>query len=182
MVDLGTGPMGTKQKADAATISELETGPLREETDIDWDFPNAFIYEVIVAPTHIDEFQHTNNVVYLTWMAKTAWEHSKALGLDFAAYRAINRGMVVRRHELDYIAPSHEGDRVKIGTWITGNDAKLRLRRRFQMVNAATSKTLLRGLSDFICVNIETGKPTRMPESFVTAYALTGPEEKISEA
>lgn len=145
---------------------------------IDWDFPNAFIHEVEVSPSHIDEFQHTNNVVYLTWMAKTAWEHSKALGLDFAAYRALNRGMVVRRHEMEYFAPSHQGDRIMVGTWITGNDEKLRLRRRFQMVNAQSGKTLLRGLSDFICINIETGKPARMPDLFIKAYALTAPREE----
>ncbi|MBA4209542.1 MAG: acyl-CoA thioesterase [Parvibaculum sp.] len=144
-----------------------------ETRDIAWDHPFPFIHEVRVEPQHIDDFQHTNNVVYLTWMAKTAWEHSKALGLDFAAYAKVNRGMVVRRHELEYLAASREGERVAIGTWITGNDGKLRLRRRFQMVNADTGVTLLRGLSDFVCINIETGRATRMPAEFAAAYALT---------
>lgn len=147
--------------------------PDRLNDAIQWDWPKPFIHEVEVQPQHIDDFQHTNNVVYLTWMAKTAWEHSKALGLDFEAYADINRGMVVRRHELEYLGASHEGDRVLVATWITGNDGKLRLRRRFQMVNAETGKTLLRGLSDFVCINIETGRPTRMPEKFVATYALT---------
>lgn len=144
-----------------------------ETRDIAWDHPSPFIHEVRVEPQHIDDFQHTNNVVYLTWMAKTAWEHSKALGLDFAAYAKVNRGMVVRRHELEYLAASREGERVAIGTWITGNDGKLRLRRRFQMVNADTGVTLLRGLSDFVCINIETGRATRMPAEFAATYALT---------
>jgi acyl-CoA thioester hydrolase len=138
-----------------------------------WDYPAPFVHEVVVEPHHIDDFRHTNNVVYLTWMAKTAWEHSKSLGLDFAAYAGLNRGMVVRRHELEYFAPSHEGDRVKVATWITGNDGRLRLRRRFQMVSGRTGATLLRGLSDFVCINIETGKATRMPAEFVATYRLT---------
>src|SRR5690606_40988349 len=75
---------------------------------IAWDHPDPFIYKTVVEKQHIDDFQHTNNVVYLTWMAKTAWEHSKALGLDFAAYAKINRGMVVRRHELEYLAASRD--------------------------------------------------------------------------
>lgn len=138
-----------------------------------WDHPAPFIHEVAVEANHIDDFQHTNNVVYLTWMAKTAWEHSKVLGLDFAAYARLNRGMVVRRHELEYFAASHEGDRVLCATWITGNDARLRLRRRFQMVNADTGVTLLRGLTDFVCINIESGKATRMPAEFIDTYKLT---------
>ncbi|MFN4353937.1 acyl-CoA thioesterase [Parvibaculum sp.] len=145
----------------------------QEKPEIVWDYPSPFIHETRVEKQHIDDFQHTNNVVYLTWMAKTAWEHSKALGLDFAAYASVNRGMVVRRHELEYLAASREGERVAIGTWITGNDGRLRLRRRFQMVNADTGETLLRGLSDFVCINIETGRATRMPPEFVSTYALT---------
>jgi len=141
--------------------------------EINWDHARPFIHEVTVEPQHIDDFQHTNNIVYLTWMAKTAWEHSKALGFDFAAYARINRGMVVRRHELDYLAPSHEGDKVLCATWITGNDGKLRLRRRFQFVKAETGVTLLRGMSEFVCINIETGRPTRMPQEFIDTYALT---------
>lgn len=141
--------------------------------DIAWDHPAPFIHEVAVEAQHIDDFQHTNNVVYLGWMAKTAWEHSKALGLDFAVYARLNRGMVVRRHELEYFAPSHQGDRVFCATWITGNDGRIRLRRRFQMVNPKTGVTLLRGSSDFVCINIETGKATRMPPDFIDAYKLT---------
>jgi acyl-CoA thioester hydrolase len=146
-------------------------------SEIIWDYPAPFIHEVAVEANHIDDFQHTNNVVYLTWMAKTAWEHSKALGLDFAAYARLNRGMVVRRHELEYFAASHKGDQVLCATWITGNDRRLRLRRRFQMTNAKTGVTLLRGLSDFVCINIETGKATRMPPEFVATYALTATVE-----
>lgn len=138
-----------------------------------WDHPDPFIYKTMVEKQHIDDFQHTNNVVYLTWMAKTAWEHSKALGLDFSAYAKINRGMVVRRHELEYLTASRVGELVWIGTWITGNDGRIRLRRRFQMVNPQSGETLLRGLSDFVCINIETGRATRMPPEFVSTYKLT---------
>lgn len=140
---------------------------------IAWDYPDPFTIDVEVEDRHIDDFRHTNNVVYLTWMAKVAWDHSKALGLDFAAYAALNRGMVVRHHELDYLAASLKGETVRIATWITGNDGRLRLRRRFQMVNAKTGVTLLRGMTEFVCINIETGKATRMPAQFVETYRLT---------
>ena len=72
-----------------------------------------------------------------------------------------------------YFAPSFLGETIWIATWITGNDKRLRLRRRFQMVNAHTGTTLLRGLSDFVCINIESGKASRMPKEFVSAYKLT---------
>jgi len=138
-----------------------------------WDHPNPFIIQVLVKPDYIDDFQHTNNVVYLTWMAKAAWEHSIALGIDFEAFSRIGKGMVVRSHEMEYFAPSHEGEKISIATWITGNDGRLRIRRRFQMINENTGKTLLRGRTDFVCIDVKSGRPTRMPESFVSTYALT---------
>ncbi|MDF1686511.1 MAG: acyl-CoA thioester hydrolase [Parvibaculaceae bacterium] len=144
-----------------------------DKTAIDWDYPNPFIVEVSVKPQHIDEFQHTNNVVYLTWMAHAAWRHSIELGLDFEAYKKFGKGMVVRHHDMDYVAPSFLDETIWIATWITQNDKRLRLRRRFQMVNAHTGKTLLRGSSDFVCINIDSGKATRMPKEFINAYALT---------
>ncbi|MEQ9519316.1 MAG: acyl-CoA thioesterase [Parvibaculum sp.] len=143
---------------------------------IKWDYPSPFLVHVTVKPDYIDEFQHTNNVVYLTWMAKAAWEHSKALGLDFEAYQKVGKGMVVRAHEMEYLAPSHDGEEITIATWITGNDKRLRLRRRFQMVNQKIGKTLLRGRSDFVCIDIASGRASRMPDAFINTYALTATE------
>ena len=154
----------------------MRTPPAKPSAAVNWDYPGPFVIEVEVKPQHIDDFQHTNNVVYLTWMAKVAWDHSKALGLDFAAYRELNRGVVVRHHELTYLAASVLGDRVQVATWITANDGRLRLRRRFQMVHAGTGATLLRGLTDFVCINIETGRATRMPQTFVDTYKTTADE------
>ena len=139
----------------------------------EWDRPDPFIWEVTVERSHIDDFRHTNNTIYLNWMGEAAWAHSKALGIDFETYRQLNRGMVVRRHEMDYLAPALEGERIEIGTWITGNDARLRLTRHFQMRNAETGVTLFRGMTEFVCINMETGKPVRMPPEFVAIYAMT---------
>ena len=158
-------------------MADENSGASAHPGAIAWDHAAPFIHEVVVEPHHIDDFQHTNNVVYLSWMAKAAWEHSRALGLDFEVYRRLNRGMVVRHHDLEYLAPSHAGDRLLVATWITGNDGRLRLRRRFQIVDAASGATLFRGLSDFVCINIETGRATRMPPEFVAAYRPTASHE-----
>jgi len=145
------------------TNNALETG---------WDYPDPFLHQLIVEPRHIDDFRHTNNTVYLGWMGETAWEHSKALGIDFDLYRQLNRGMVVRRHEMEYFAPALEGERIAIATWIAVNDGRLRIVRRFQMRNAQTGATLFRGLTEFVCINMETGKPARMPREFVAGYPV----------
>ena len=141
--------------------------------EIVWDRPDPFVWSITVAPEHIDMFGHTNNVVYLRFMAITAWEHSKALGLDFEAYQRFGKGMVVRRHELDYLAATFVDEELAFATWITRNDGRLRLRRRFQLFSRTRGITVLRGLTDFVSIDLETGKPTRMPPEFKTVYAVT---------
>ena len=98
-------------------------------TEINWDYAAPFIVEEQVRAADVDILGHTNNVTYLRWLELAAWGHSTQLGLDLAAYKGLNRAMVVRRHELDYLGASHEGDAVRIGTWLVGLDGKLSLWR-----------------------------------------------------
>ncbi len=140
--------------------------------DIKWDYPSPHTLELGVDEADTDLLGHTNNVSYLRWLEQVAWDHSNALGLDWPCYQRLNRAMVVRRHELDYLAPSFAGDRLIAATWLSGNDGKLSLWRRYQLVRASDGITLLRGRTHFVCADLESGKPRRMPEEFIRGYAV----------
>ena len=131
--------------------------------------PPQFILSLAVQESDIDDFNHVNNVVYLGWMARAAWAHSKQLGFDFAAYRQRDCGFVVTRHEIDYKAAARAGERVHIATWVSVNDGRLRLRRRFQML-ADDGRDLAHGLSDFAAMKISTGRAMRMHADYMTGY------------
>ena len=142
-------------------------------TELNWDYPKPFIVEEQVRDADIDILGHTNNVTYLRWLELAAWGHSTHLGLDLAAYRSLNRAMVVRRHELDYLAASYVDEAVQIGTWLVGLDNKLSLWRRYQVIRRRDKQTLIRGLTHFVCADFTTGRPKRMPVEFVEGYAPT---------
>lgn len=143
--------------------------------EIKWDYPGPYSLEVTVAESDTDILGHTNNVSYLRWLEQAAWAHSKALGLDWPEYHRLKRAMVVRRHELDYLAPSFVGDRLIAGTWLSGNDGKLSLWRRYQLLRISDGLTLLRGRTLFVCADLDSGKPRRMPEEFIRGYAVSQP-------
>ena len=140
--------------------------------------PPQFILSLAVQAGDIDDFNHVNNVVYLSWMARAAWAHSKQLGFDFAAYRQRDCGFVVTRHEIDYKAAALAGERVHIATWVSLNDGRLRLRRRFQML-ADNGRELALGLSDFAAMKISTGRAMRMHDDYVTGYPVIADAENI---
>lgn len=139
-----------------------------------WDVATPFTMPVVVQEEHLDAFRHTNNVVYLTWLEQVAWAHSERLGLDFGAYERLGTGCVARRHELDYLAPSFVGDRLWLATWIDVTDAKFTMWRAYQVIREADAKTLLRGRTQWVCVDLKTGRPKRMPPEFVSAYRPSG--------
>lgn len=141
-----------------------------------WDHPEPFVTAFDVAPADIDGFGHVNNAVYVRWINDGAWAHSRALGLDFDRYRALDAGFVVVRHEIDYLSSALPGETVLVGTWITANDGRLRLTRRFQLRDAASGRTLARALTGFAVIALSTGRPRRMPAQFRDGYPVSWPE------
>ena len=136
-----------------------------------WDLPDPFVVDVVVAPEQIDALGHTNNVHYLAWLQACAWAHSEARGVDEARMLALGCAMAVRETRLTYLRATHAGDRLHVGDWITACDGRLRARRGFQIVRAADRVTVLRAEIDYVCIDVASGRPARMPDAFVRAYA-----------
>ena len=136
----------------------------------DWQYPEPFITTWEIQPQDIDHYNHVNNVAYLSQQEKLAWAHSKALGLGFEHYQQAGRGMVIFRHELNYLKPALLGDTLHCATWITQCDGKITLSREFQYVRESDGETVYRGHTQFACVKLATGAPTRMPKAFLDVY------------
>lgn len=141
------------------------------KANFDWDFPEPYTYPVRIAESDIDGMGHANNACYVVWCEDCAWSHSQSLGLSVHDYQRLDRGVAIRKASYDYTLPAFEGEELLIGTWLTACDGKLRLERRFQMINLSTGKTVQRGHWELICVTLSSGKATRFPREFVDVYA-----------
>lgn len=141
-----------------------------------WDLPNVYVMPLTVPAAAIDVMGHANNCEYLRWLEKIAWQHTRFLGLGWEQYQALNRGMVARHTELEYLAPAFQDDVLEIGTWIVENDGRISMVRRYQIRRPADGVTLLRGRTRWVCVAIDSGKPRRMPAEFIDGYAVTAAE------
>ena len=138
--------------------------------EITWDWQAPFTLPITVSAEAIDELGHVNNAVYVRWMEQCAWQHSQALGLGLAEYQALDRAMAVLRHEIDYLASAYLGDQLVMGTWITESDQRLRMQRHFQLVRAKDASVLLRAQTTFVCIELSSGRPKRMPARFIEDY------------
>jgi acyl-CoA thioester hydrolase len=137
-----------------------------------WDLPRPFILELAAAESDIDSYGHVNNAVYLRWLEQCAWAHSEAVGLPESACLALGRGMAVHHARLDFLAAVRSGDRLQVGNWISASDGRLRVSRRFQIRDLARGHTVLRGELDYVCLDLVSGRPVRLPEAFRDAYVV----------
>ena len=137
----------------------------------DWDMPNPFVVKIRVTTADLDELGHSNNVCYLRWLERCAWEHSAAVGFDVAAMLKIDYAMVVRDVRMQFLLATFAGDTLHVADWLSRCDARLRATRHFQVVRASDQVTVMRAEIDYVCIKISTGRPRRMPPEFVAAYA-----------
>ncbi len=136
----------------------------------DWDLPDPFAIEVRAGAETIDSYGHVNNTVYLGWLEQCAWAHSDAVGLSEARCLEMQRGMAVRTLRADYLAACYEGDEIAVANWLIANDGRLRATRRFQVINRTRRQVAFRAEVLYVCMNLQTGRPVRMPAEFLEAY------------
>ena len=142
-----------------------------------FDVPDPYVEVWRVGEADIDRLGHTNNVVYLGWLEAVAWAHSEALGLDWALYQRINAAFVARRHTLDYLRATHVGDELHIATWIAANPGRATMDRAYQIIRAADGVTVLRGTTQWACVDLQTGRPRRMPPEFAQGFKAVATQD-----
>jgi acyl-CoA thioester hydrolase len=138
-----------------------------------WDLPAPHVVTLDVEDADIDAYGHVNNAVYLQWLDRAAWSHSTALGISIDDCTRLRRGMAALRIEIDYLRAALPRDRVEIATWIVESDRKLRVTRRFQLRHAEGGATLARATTQYVCLNLDSGRAARMPPQFAAAYVAS---------
>lgn len=157
---------GEKPRAQAILIS-------MKSEELDWDRAKPFILSVKVPSSSIDSYGHVNNAEYLKWLDDCARAHSLELGIDCDQAIDFGFGMAVRESQLQYIVAAHLDDELRVGTWIVENDERLRISREFQIMRVSDQRTLVRGQLNYVCINLASGRPVKMPAEFQQAYRIT---------
>lgn len=147
-----------------------------EQKAIQWDLPDPFTLEILVVEADTDELGHANNVVYVRWLEDISWAHVNALGMNWAMHEATGKAMAITRTEIDYLASANAGDRLMMGTWLTGFDGRFRSARQFQLVRLNDNRTLMRAMSTHACVDMKTQRPSRAPKEFAEILAAAAVE------
>lgn len=137
---------------------------------------DRFAFDVHVQRGDIDVLGHVNNLVYVRWVQDAAWKHSAAVGWDHAAYVRSGVLFVVRRHEIDYLAPAFEGKSATVSTWIESWSAATSIRRT-EATRVSDGRLLLRASTTWAMVSGASGRPTRILPEIKRSFARHDAED-----
>lgn len=131
--------------------------------------PISPVYKkVIVIPeTAIDENGHVNNVAYVQWMQDIAVEHYDSIGGIQA--QGPDATWVVREHRVEYLLPAFEGEEIEIRTWVE-NIRRVRSLRKYEFARMSDGKTLVRGETDWVFVDMRSGRPLAIPKDVIKVF------------
>lgn len=134
--------------------------------------PPIFTKNITIPDSAIDKNGHVNNVVYVQWMQDIAVEHYASAG--GVAAQGSNATWVVREHKIEYLLPAFPGQEIEIRTWVE-DVRRVRSLRKYEFVRKSDDKVLVRGETDWVFVDINSGRPLLIPEAVIN---LLSPRKK----
>jgi acyl-CoA thioester hydrolase len=177
--------------------------PADERAAAETDAPRFAAY-FRVRHYEADAVGHVNNAAYLHYLEQAAIEHSGAVGYPLGRYREMGTLFIVRRHEVDYLRPASPGDVLEVVTWaeeIRGPRA-VRAYEVYRHVQATSdvstvavpadgllpathvppSEPLVRARTQWVYVDLDSGRPLRLPAELIGAFMGTGTSRPVGGA
>ena len=115
----------------------------------------------------IDENGHVNNVTYVQWMQGIAVEHYASIGGIEA--QGADSTWVVREHKIEYFLPAFLSEEIEVKTWVE-NIRRVRSLRKYEFTRTSDGKTLVKGETDWVFVDVKTGSPRAVPEAVIKVF------------
>ncbi|MFN8434956.1 MAG: acyl-CoA thioesterase [Anaerolineales bacterium] len=134
--------------------------------------PISSIYSkpITIPSSAIDENGHVNNVVYVQWMQDIAIEHYASIGGVEA--QGPDATWVIRKHSIEYFLPAFEGEEIEVRTWVE-DLRKVQSLRMYEFVRKSDGKTLVKGESDWVFMDMKTGSLKAIPERIKKIFVST---------
>ena len=138
--------------------------------DFNLNAKNLFSQSIQVHQEDLDMNNHVNNEIYLKWMLQIATAHSEFVGYPFQKYREIYGVFVVRRHEIDYIAPARLGDKLNFHTYSEPMSG-CRAIRKYLLSRDPDKKVILEATTHWTFIDTRSSRPILIPNEVAIAFS-----------
>lgn len=131
--------------------------------------PGAFTMRRVVEWRDVDSVEHVNNAVYLSYMEESAIEQSASIGWSMQRMRDEGFGVVARKHQIEYRLQAELGDPLLVTTYLS-EPRRSSIIRNF-IITRPDGEIVARSRSLYLCVNLSTGMPIRIPQQVMKDFA-----------
>lgn len=122
-----------------------------------------------VAWRDLDYLGHVNNAVYLSYNEDAGLDHARQSGYPLTQFFEEGWGIFTRRTQIEYRQPAHLDDVLDVETWLSP-PRNSSITRYYQVRRAGDAELLSRSQSIWVTVDIQTGHPIPIPDSFLKAF------------
>lgn len=126
--------------------------------------PKKFSHTISVKKEDLDELNHVNNAVYLSYLQEAAIAHWYS-----KVPKEVAEGIrwVVRKHEIEYFKPAHEKDQLIINTWVS-NFTQVSSERHYEIKRG--HEVLVKASTLWIALDAQKKKPIRLPDGIAESF------------
>jgi acyl-CoA thioester hydrolase len=127
---------------------------------------SIYTAEITARPEDIDELGHVNNAVWVQWVERIATAHWRAAANPDLVETHV---WVITRHEIDYLKPLRQGERVTASTWAEGPPKGARSVRIMEFTGA--DGTLhVRSRAEWAMIDRGTGRLVRVTPEVIAPF------------
>lgn len=119
---------------------------------------------------YLDPVQHVNNAVYLGIIEECGMQVLAAHGWPITRMLAEGFAIFIRQHQIQYRQPAFLDDELVISTWVS-NVRRSTTTRHYEIHRSSDGTQLATVHSLGVWVDIDTGKPIRIPKNFLSDFA-----------
>lgn len=133
--------------------------------------PGVFSQQRRVQWSDVDPTQHVNNAVYLSYLEDCAVRDAASRG--WPMQRMLEEGgfaIVARRYRIEYRQQALLDDELEVATWISDVKRATAV-RHYTIRRKRDGELLTRAWALWVWVDIQSGRPVRIPESFIADFS-----------
>jgi len=118
----------------------------------------------------IDQAQHVNNAVYLSYVEDCGFQLVKHFKWPLQRMREAGFAILIRKHQIQYLQPALFDDEIEVASYVY--DVKRASAVRYYSITRVSDGALLAQVNSLgVWVDLKTGQPARFPEQFLTDFA-----------
>jgi len=125
----------------------------------------------------IDMMQHLNNAAYLDYVMDAGVQLTSAFGWPMSYWLEEGIAFVARRNSIEYLSPAFLDDALEITTWLF-NVRPATVTRHFEIRRNRTDELLARIQTLWVMLDLNSGRPMRIPGSMIGILSSNISEEK----